>query len=172
MAIYTFSQLTNNQAIEFDPANDILLFDGGLSATDVDFEFLDSGRGWLFSVNSPSGLAGWELTKTVSLLMTPGSDPANAYKLSSSNIQFANGSLFLWGDDTSGTANDETTTQTLDGGAGNDVLVSFGGSQTLNGGDGNDYLVSAPHVVGSTGGTGTDVFNRLLKNPAKFMHMV
>ncbi len=68
MIAHAFAQLINNQAIEFDSATGILLFDEDTPATNMDFEFLDSGRGWLFTVNSLSGPQGRELSKTVSLL--------------------------------------------------------------------------------------------------------
>ncbi len=79
------------------------------------------------------------------------------FKMTSLHITFANGSVLKLGDDTTGVL-DDTSGVTLTGGAGNDVLVTAGGSQTLNGMDGDDFMVTVPYQSG-VGSSGTDVFN-------------
>src|SRR5215212_449725 len=132
MAVYTFSALANGQAIAFNPNSDVLNFDqtaisaAGLGVavegTSVRITALDSGKSVLLQNTSPLQLA-------------------------TSNVTFANGSALLFGDNSSGTANDNLA-NTLNGTAGNDLLQGFGGADTLNGGLGNDtYIVGAGDFI-------------------------
>ncbi|MBL8479774.1 MAG: hypothetical protein JNK59_10740, partial [Sterolibacteriaceae bacterium] len=155
---YTWSLLPNGAAFYFNPALDFLYIDGGLSATDIDFspieEGPDAGRGAQFTQwNEATG----QPLKQISLLFTPGDDPLNLFKLTSSHVTFANGSVLKLGDDLLTTADDDSSA-TLTGDGGNDVLVTTGGSQTLNGQGGDDFLVTVTRQSG-TGSSGTDVFN-------------
>ncbi len=154
---YYWSQLPDGAAFDFDPTVDFLVFDAGLSATDIDFTPIedgpDVGRGVQFTQwNEFTG----QPAKQISLLFTPGDNPANMFKLSSSHFSFANGSFLKLGDDTTG-INDDNVNTALNGGAGNDVLVSIGGSDTLNGGAGDDFLVTVQRQS-TPGSSGTDVF--------------
>ena len=155
--LYTFANLADGTITSFDSARDIMSIGSGIAATDIDVDTInsgaDAGRGVILTQQG-SGVP----LKNVTLLFTPGSDDHNAYKLASSNISFADGSQLLAGDNTPGTG-DDASTLTLNGGAGNDVLVSFGGSQTLNGGDGNDRLHTIGGNLGAAGASGADVFN-------------
>jgi Ca2+-binding RTX toxin-like protein len=96
--------------------------------------------------------------KTVDLSFPGGTSPTQWYRLTSDNFLFDTGAKVLLGDNL-GTSGDDTTTVTLNGGAGSDLLVTFGGSQTLNGGDGDDVLGTFGATGGTAGASGTDILN-------------
>jgi Ca2+-binding RTX toxin-like protein len=155
-ASYNFNTMSNGDAVTFDPAVDS--FDSPtLGIQSFDFGPIESGltagRGLELRQRDP---VTQNVIKTVQLLFTAGNDPTNMFKVNSAHITFA-GSKLLLGDDLA-TTGDDSTTATLTGDIGNDVLASAGGSQTLNGGDGNDRLITLERQS-SAGGSGTDIFN-------------
>jgi Ca2+-binding RTX toxin-like protein len=151
MAILGWSTLEGGESYEFNPATDVLSFNGGETAglgpdadSQLDF-FVDPGPTPYFAFGG----------KEIGLIDV---DPR---KLHSSNVVFENGatdSLFIYGDDDVGTANDDKA-NTINGGAGGDWLIGAGGADSVFGGGGNDMLV----VVGSgalgTGAYGNDTLN-------------
>src|SRR5690349_15220561 len=154
MAVYTFSALTNGQAVSFNPSSDVLNFDqASISAADLGV----AAEGANVRITL---LSGTDAGKSVLL------DNVSPLQLATSNVSFANGSLLLFGDNTPGTANDDAA-NTLNGSAGNDLLQGFGGADTLNGGAGNDtYIVGSGDVVNDTGGTDTIVTDISFTVPA------
>ena len=156
---YDYSALPNDAELYFDPTRDVLTIGGGLGPQDFDISDIESGpnvgRGFMLREWDPvTHNAG----KTVSLLFTTDSDPLNLFKITDSNIVFANGSKLMIGDNDSGTADDDGS-HTLNGSTLNDILLSAGGSDTLNGGDGDDKLITIERQA-TPGSSGTDdVFN-------------
>jgi Ca2+-binding RTX toxin-like protein len=154
---YNFDTMSNGDAVAFDPAVDSFN-SPTLGIQLLDFSPIESGlnagRGLeLRQTNQQTG----QTIKTVQLLFTAGSDATNMFKVNSAHITF-NGGKLLIGDDLV-TTDDDSTAVTLTGTAGNDVLISAGGSQTLNGGDGNDRLMTLERQT-SAGSSGlTDIFN-------------
>jgi Ca2+-binding RTX toxin-like protein len=147
MATYNWSSLTNEQVITFVPGTDQLFFDDeGISAADI---FFDSPDG-LTSVFSYDGTTITLEASPYSLVGGTSGDPAIT------GIRFQNGSLFIVGDNTTGTVNDDAA-NTIAGDVGDDFLVGAGGADTVFGGDGNDVLI----VVGdgSTGVYGADTLD-------------
>ena len=138
MATYQFSALADGQQISFNPAVDILRFDQtAIAAADVLVAAV--GANLRISVGSKDVL----LTNVSSL------------QLATSNITFADGSRLLFGDNTTGTANDNAA-NSLVGTAGRDHLMGFGGADTLNGGAGNDvYIVGTGDVITDSSGVDT-----------------
>jgi len=148
MAIHSWTLLTNGQIVAFDPLLDELVFnESAISAADVSFDFTANTS--IFSFGG----------KTVTLQSAPDT-------LATTNVIFQNGSLFLFGDNSTSTAGDglaNTLTggshgdqlngsagnDTLNGGAGNDMLIGEAGNDRLNGGGGADTLI---------GGTGNDLY--------------
>ena len=157
MATITYSTLADNSVTAFNPVSDVLSVDGGLDATQFDWGPIETGPntglGVVFRQQDING----NTVKTIYLLMSGSPDAFNPYKLTSGNITFVSGSLFLIGDNSTGTG-DDASSVTLTGGSGNDFLLSLGGSQTLNGGDGNDILATVGGGGGTLGGSGTDAF--------------
>jgi uncharacterized delta-60 repeat protein len=154
---YTFASMSDGQAVTFDPAIDTFSA-AGLGPQDFDISPIESepnaGRGLQLRQHD---LTTHATIKTVQLLFSAESNAANMFKVNSAHITFSNG-LLLLGDNLV-TTEDDTTTVTLTGGTGNDILISAGGSQTLNGGDGNDRLVTLQKQTAPAGSSGTDVFN-------------
>jgi len=149
--------MTDGQAVDFDPALDTF-YAAGLGPRDFDFGAIEApnpnaGRGLMLQQRDITGAA----IKTVFLLFTPVGDQTNMFKVNSAHITFENG-LLLLGDDDVGIG-DDLTIATLTGGAGNDVLVSLGGSQTLNGNDGDDLFITVEKQSSPQGSSGNDAFN-------------
>jgi Ca2+-binding RTX toxin-like protein len=120
---YTFSTLTNNQTLAFDPAVDMLFFDiAGLGAASCTLQ--QSGTDLLITYQG----------KTIRL------SAVTLAQVSSAQFTFLNGSRLLIGDDTSGTANDGLA-NILTGTVRGDYLNGMGGADTMTGGDGNDVYV-------------------------------
>lgn len=140
MATYQFSALADGQAITFNPSADILNFDQA-SIAGADIRAVAEGANLRISV-----VSGTSTGKDVLLLnVTP-------LQLATTNVSFANGSRLLFGDNTAGTAADNSA-NTLTGTAGNDLLQGFGGADTMNGGAGNDtYIVGTGDVLSDSGG--------------------
>ena len=129
MATFSFS-LVKGTSISFRPSADILNFDVG-SAAGLDISV--SGRNMIIRLGS----------EAVTLL-----NVSQRGSLTSSNVKFADGSLLLVGDNSTGTSGDSLA-NTLIGGAGNDQLIGLGGNDYLDGRDGGDTYV----VVGTSDGT-------------------
>ena len=122
MTTYNWSALTNGQSVTFDPVADTLVInDSSISATDLSFSF--SGNSTPPCTFSFGG-------KTITLQTAFAT-------LTTSNITFADGSMYLIGDNTTGTANDGGA-NTLTGGGGDDRLIGLAGDDSMAGGAGND----------------------------------
>ena len=134
--------------MHFNPLVDKLRFDDlAISAASVVLD-LSTGITSVFSVGG----------KTVTVNTAPAT-------LTSTNVTFADGSLLLVGDNTTGTANDggnNTSTGSgfndqLLGFEGNDTLIGNAGADKLIGGDGNDTLVGGAGRDTVQGGVGDDL---------------
>jgi Ca2+-binding RTX toxin-like protein len=138
VAVYQFSALSDGQAISFNPNADTLNFDQtAVSAADV----RATAEGTSIRM-SASG-------KEVFLLN------AQLAQLTTTNVTFANGSLLLFGDNTTAQTADSSG-NSLTGSSGNDHLWGFGGNDTLNGGTGNDWLAGGTGQDNIAGGAGND----------------
>jgi Ca2+-binding RTX toxin-like protein len=127
MTTYNFSALTDGQDIAFNPENDVLNFDNaGTSASLV--VFATPGADIEISIAS-----GPEAGKTITLLST------QLAQLTTTNITFADGSLALFGDNTTGTVADGGG-NTLTGTSSDDQLQGLGGNDTLRQTQGGDVL--------------------------------
>ena len=144
MATFLWSNLTNGQVITtFNPAVDVLRFDDDtISAADVS---IDSNDLLTVAILSYGG-------KTVTIQMNP-------LATTSTNVTFADGSMLLVGDNTTGTVNDDAA-NTLVGGSGDDQLLGLGGADSLVGGAGNDVftMYGSSDTVGG-GVWGNDTIN-------------
>src|SRR5215213_2864462 len=136
MATFLWSSLVNGQNIAaFNPNADVLRFDDvTISAASVHV----TGD----STSSNFAYGG----KAVSLGM-------NWFAITTTNVQFVNGSLLLVGDNTTGVANDDLN-NALTGGSGNDQLIGMGGDDLMVGGAGDD--VFPMFGAGGTGAPGND----------------
>ena len=133
--IYSFSTLTNNQSIVFDPLNDILKFD----TTTRPAELLINGT-----------LTGVQISvggKSITLSHITLDDLGISSATSARNVQFVSPGALLVGEGT--TAHDGDLANLIIGGAGDDALLGLGGNDTLDGGAGGDLMV---------GGLGNDTF--------------
>ncbi|HYC46849.1 MAG TPA: tail fiber protein [Burkholderiales bacterium] len=116
---YLWSTLVDGAGLAFTPAAHMLLFDdGSISASDVG---VSSG-----SVILTDG------DKTVTLV-------TDLRSITTSNVQFADGSVLAVGDNTTATAFDDGG-NLISGGPGDDQLLGLGGDDTLHGGAGADRL--------------------------------
>ncbi len=139
MTTYNWSTLTNAQSIAFNPAVDVLRFDDStISAAALGFSFTSSAP-----LTSTFTFGGKSIT-----LQT------DFKALTTTNLTFADGSLFLVGDNTTGVAGDDGP-NTLTGGNGNDALVGLGGDDSMSGGAGDDSF----HTVYNTGAFGNDTID-------------
>src|SRR5262245_13608320 len=112
MAVYRFSALRDGQALAFHPNSDLLSFDqASISAADV--------RATASGANTRIEVGG----KDALLLNT------SLLQLATSNVNFANGTKLLFGDDSPGTAGDNGD-NTLNGTSGRDLMNGFGGNDT------------------------------------------
>ncbi len=113
MSTFNWSTLANGQTIAFNPAVDQLNFEDSIfnSANLVIFDYFSSATTSTFT-----SLDG----KAVTLLSAPGT-------LTSSNVTFASGGLFLYGDNTTVTLNDNSA-NTLIGGNFGDKLTGRSGA--------------------------------------------
>jgi Ca2+-binding RTX toxin-like protein len=148
VAVYQFSALSDGQAISFDPNADELNFDQtAISGADV----RATAEGTSIRVSASN--------KEVLLLNS------QLAQLTTTNITFANGSLLLFGDNTTAQTADNSG-NSLTGSSGNDHLWGFGGNDTLNGGSGNDWLAGGTGQDNITGGAGADsiVFREAASN--------
>ena len=145
---YLWSVLTDGRSISFDPLRDRLLFDvQSISAASVKVSWTDSTSVTL----SYSG-------KTITIL-------ADIRSLTTSNVEFQDGSLLIIGDGSERVANDDignnfggsTGSDQILGLGGNDQMSGGGGSNVLNGGDGDDKLYGGPSNDTLIGGAGSDI---------------
>jgi Ca2+-binding RTX toxin-like protein len=143
MAVYQFSTLADGQAISFSPTADVLNFDQPVIAA-ADMRAVAEGANLRISIAS-----GPHTGKDVLLLNV------TSLQLATTNITFADGSRLLFGDNSPGTAADNSA-NSLTGTSGRDHLAGFGGADTLNGGSGDDvYFVSTGDVISDSGGFDT-----------------
>jgi len=146
MAIYFWSSLTDGQTIAFNPAVDVLhIDDPAKSAADL-FALVLSTDLTQFTLNDFD--VNQDLDKTITLRADPRA-------VTQTNITFADGSVLLIGDNTTGTANDDSA-NTLTGGIHDDQLLGLGGADSLSGGEGDDYLQGGLGNDTLVGGGGND----------------
>ena len=156
---YTYSSLATDSEFYFNPLLDTLNLTG-LGPQNFEISPIESGpnqgRGLqLIQRDDATGLP----VKSISLLFTETSDPANMFKVSSSFLRFDKGVIML-GDNDASTATDDDSSLALTGGYGNDLLITAGGTQTVNGGLGDDVLITVERQSSSPPGSpGSDVFN-------------
>jgi len=111
MTTYNWSMRSPNEAVVFDPLVDVLFF-GAVQGTTGD----PSGANVFLNLAGAGSTLSY-LGKSVTLL-TP-------YRtLTTSNVTFQNGSRLVVGDNTTGTANDDSA-NTLVGSSGNDHLLGL-----------------------------------------------
>lgn len=135
MANYTFSALTNNQTIVFDPLHDVLIFDGGIRPAEL-------------LINSTASGVQFSVAGKSILLSGIGLDDLGlSTATSAQNIRFVAAGVLLVGEGT--TDSDGDFDNALLGGTGDDALLGLGGNDTLNGGAGGDLMV---------GGMGNDLY--------------
>jgi Ca2+-binding RTX toxin-like protein len=151
MTTYNWSDFVGGETVSpFDPnpGYDVLHFDdsfisaglGPNAGEQFDF-FTDTGAESFFS------FGGVEVEVAV--------DPR---QITTTNVTFASGSLFIFGDDAVGIVNDDVA-NTIIGGAEGDWLVGAGGADSVFGDAGNDMLVVVGAGVGGTGAYGNDTLN-------------
>jgi Ca2+-binding RTX toxin-like protein len=140
MAVFQFSALNDGQSIAFNPNADVLSFGAGFHAGSM----LATQVGADTRVDYLVGQR--EVGKSAILQNT------SPLQLATSNVTFANGSLALFGDNS--TAQNDNLANSLTGTSGRDLLQGFGGADTLNGGLGDDVYVADPSdVLIDAGGT-------------------
>src|SRR4051812_18789199 len=109
VAVYQFSALSDGQAISFDPNNDVLNFDQTVIAA-ADIRTTAEAGGLRVTV-----VSGVDAGKDVLLQGT------TAFQLATTNVTFVDGSLLLYGDNSTSQVGDDGA-NSLDGGAGRDLL--------------------------------------------------
>ena len=146
MAVYRFSTLGDGQSVTFNPGSDVLNFDQSFVAA-ADLRATIEGSNLRMTV-----VSGSQAGKDILLLNT------SPLGLTTGNVTFADGSRILFGDNTTGTASDNSA-NSLTGTAGSDYLWGFGGNDTLNGGAGNDYIDGGNGSGADSilGGAGNDI---------------
>src|SRR5687768_16293036 len=114
MATYNWRTLTNGQSIAFNPTADTFNFD-------LPFPWAAN-----MNVNFPTGSVVLTISgKTITL-------QTDIRTLTTGNVTFANGSQWLIGDNSTGTANDDGP-NTLVGGSGADRFHGLGGNDSMAG---------------------------------------
>ena len=135
MTTYSFSTLTNNLKIAFDPLNDILLFDANTRPAELLINGTTSGV--QFSVGG----------KSIILSNVTLDDLGARVGTNVTNVQFASPGLLVVGEGS--TAHDGDLANVINGQSGDDALVGLGGADMLDGGAGADLMV---------GGLGNDIY--------------
>ena len=131
-----WSELANGSTHAFDPILNQLVFDGGISAADLEID--SDGTNTIFIHEG----------KTVTLLTAP-------YTLTQTNVTFDNGSRLVIGDNATTLGDDGPNTLT---GTGNDdMLIGAGGNDSVSGGGGDDLFPILGHSV--SGLFGSDTIN-------------
>ena len=134
MATYSFSALSNGQAISFNPNGDVLNFDQtAISAGNLSVDL--QGTDTRITV-----LSGIDAGKSITLLSTM------PPQLATSNVHFANGSALLFGDNSPSTAGDDLN-NVISATNGADLIKGFGGNDAISAGEGADSII---------GGAGND----------------
>jgi Ca2+-binding RTX toxin-like protein len=155
VSTYFWSSLFHGDIIAFDPSVDIVYFDDPhISAAQIS----GAVRPDPFVFDIFFLFSGFVITDNFQLVLLL--DIYNERAFASSNLVFADGSLFLAGDNTPGIVNDEGP-NTLLGAGGNDLLEGYGGNDSLNGGAGNDFLNGGAGNDTLVGGAGNDWFRDL-----------
>jgi Ca2+-binding RTX toxin-like protein len=141
MTVYHWSTLPDGELIEgFDPAADEIRFDDpAISAAAVDA----SAPVVSVSLFSFGG-------KTIALHVAQA-------RLTTANVTFADGSLFIYGNNDASLGDD--LPDSLAGGAGRDQLFGAGGNDTLNAGPGDDRLWGGAGSDSVAGGSGSDTLD-------------
>ena len=141
MTIFTWSTLTNNQQITFNPLLDKLVFDDvSISAASVSISFGGSGSA-AYTTFTYAGI-------TITLAS------ANIKALTSTSVTFDDGSLLIIGDNTTGTMADDTA-NTLNGSSHDDRFIGLGGGDAINGNEGDDFIA----IGYASGSVGNDVID-------------
>ncbi len=140
MTTYIASTLVNGQTIAFDPNTDILSFDGAFVSAGG-FRFIEATDGANIKFNY-SGRT---------IFLTPTVD---IRQLTTTNVVFANGSLLLVGDNSTGTTGDALQ-NTLNGSSKDDLFLGLAGNDIINAGAGNDRIIMAPVGFNKDGGFDT-----------------
>lgn len=135
MTTYSFSTLSYNQNIAFDPLHDVLLFDTGIRPAELLINSTASGV--QFSAGG----------KSIVLANISLDDLGVSSATSARNVQFTSPGVLLVGEGTTG--HDGDLANPILGGTGDDALVGLGGNDTLDGGAGGDLMV---------GGLGNDLY--------------
>ena len=144
MTVYNWSALTNNQQIVFYPSTDQLNFDlSTISAASVSMS-------WASAPSVTFTYSGQSITLMGTEVKT----------LTTTNITFANSSVFVIGDNTLGVSADDSV-NILTGSAQNDSLLGLGGNDTISAGAGDDVILVGYYglTIGNDsidGGAGTD----------------
>lgn len=137
MAVFNWSELVDGQVLAFDPALDVLNFDGVIHPADLEVDYFSSSIRFSF------------LDRTVTVSAAPGS-------LGTGNLTFeGSGGMFFIGDGTSATT-DDGLDNVISGSAGHDQLAGLGGNDYLSGGAGNDVVVGGTGDDTLDGGLGAD----------------
>ena len=129
MTTYSFSTLTNNQIIAFNPLVDILLFDTATRPAELLIN--ETASGVQFSVGGKS------ITLMGITLDDLGTQGATQVK----NVQFVSSGTLIAGEGT--TAHNGHLANLILGQAGDDALLGLGGDDTLDGGTGGDLMVGS-----------------------------
>lgn len=135
MATYSFSTLSNNQIIAFNPLLDVLLFN--TSTRPAELLINSTASGVQFSVGGKSIVLSGIVLDDLGVSSTT----------SLKNVQFVSPGTLLVGEGT--TAQDGDLANPIVGGAGDDALLGLEGNDTLDGGAGGDLMV---------GGLGDDLY--------------
>src|SRR5688500_4965349 len=107
MTTYIWSQLVDEQDIAFDPALDVLHFDGAIDPGDLSVDYFSTRISFFHG------------GKEVDLLVTPGA-------LGAGNLTFElSTGVFIIGDGTTGTANDGLA-DTITGSSSHDQIAGLG----------------------------------------------
>jgi Ca2+-binding RTX toxin-like protein len=134
MTTYIWSQLSSSvSSYPFDSATDLLHFDKPASNADPTTFFNAASLRFSFE---PRGAP---YTVFTDLAFKSIKFDTEFKSLTTANLTFAGGGLFLVGDNTTGIANDDSANIII-GGNGNDQLIGLGGDDTLTGGAGNDLF--------------------------------
>jgi len=145
MAVYRFSALASGQAISFNPGADVLQFDvSDITASDI--QLVSEGSNLRIRV-----IDGVYDGKEFVLLSTL------ATQVTTSNVQFANGSVLIVGDNS--TAGNDSMPGWLIGSSAGDLLHGLGGNDTLNGNSGDDRLFGGDGDDQLWGDQGNDTLN-------------
>ena len=148
MTVYSWTALANNKTLSFAPLTDVLRFDDpSISAASVTVT-------WTGAASVSLSFGG----KTISLL-------GDVKTLTTSNLTFADNSLLIFGDNTTGVVNDDGDNSSsgsngadhIFGLGGDDTIYGGGGANVLDGGDGDDELYGGPSNDTLIGGAGADV---------------